>query len=77
MSTEVQDHFVLMLGLAHDVHFLKAKLINAYLPRPSTQKVTLISLRLSGFLFLFKFCFGFSSVFEAKPRNTAHRSIGA
>lgn len=83
MSIEVQDHFVLMLGLAHDMHFLKAKFTNPYLLSSSIQKVGLISLRLSGFLFSF-FPFFFCSFFfilffyflKAKPRNPAHRSIG-
>lgn len=65
MSIEVQDHFVSMLGHAHDMHFLKAKLINPYLLSSSIQKVSLISLYLSGFHF-----------FQVKPGNAAHRSIG-
>lgn len=52
----MQDHFVLMLGHAHDMHFLKAKLINPYLLSSSIQKVSLISLYLSGLSAFFFFC---------------------
>lgn len=42
-----------MFTLAHDMHLLRDKLINPYLLSSSFQKVSLISLHLSGLLFFF------------------------